>query len=91
MRLHGPLHDGQPKPKAPGFPRAAPIDAVEAIEYARCVLGSDSRALIAHRDRHRMRTLEAELADLQKGKAFIVPGRSAGDLVTFSSGNRRSH
>jgi len=46
MRLHGSLHDGQPKPKALGFPRAALIDAVEAIEYARCVLGSDSRAAV---------------------------------------------
>src|SRR5204862_152493 len=42
------LHDSQPQARAPGFAGAGFIGAVEALEYARQMLGCDSRAEVAY-------------------------------------------
>ena len=52
MGLHSPLRNRKSQTKTSGFARAALIHSVEAVEDARRMLGSDSRAGIPYGDRN---------------------------------------
>src|SRR5262245_54256899 len=51
-RLHEVLHDREPEPGAAERTRARAVDAVEALEDARCVLVRDADPGVGDRDAH---------------------------------------
>src|SRR5689334_2179720 len=50
VRLDEVLHDGEPEPRTARLARATGVDAVEALEDARQVLGGDAAPRVAHAD-----------------------------------------
>lgn len=54
VRFHNVLADGQAQARAARLPRAAFLDAVKALKYARLVLGGNATAVVAHGYAHAM-------------------------------------
>jgi hypothetical protein len=67
------LHDRQAEARAPGFPRAAAVDPIEALGQAGQVLGGDTDAGVADAERRALSMQQA--ARVSDFTAYMYLGR----------------